>query len=106
MHADGGGLYLQVTKGKSGLNRSWLYRFERPEIVASKNGKPRKRTRDMGLGPVATISLHEAREKARQLRQLRLDGIDPIEDRKAKLAEQQQEAARVKTFEECALGYV
>jgi hypothetical protein len=28
MHADGGGLYLQVTKTGSGeLNKSWLYRY-------------------------------------------------------------------------------
>ena len=28
MHADGGGLYLQVTKTASGqLNKSWLYRY-------------------------------------------------------------------------------
>jgi hypothetical protein len=33
MHADGGGLYLQVTRTASGqLNKSWLYRY----VVARK----------------------------------------------------------------------
>jgi hypothetical protein len=48
MYADGGGLYLQVSKTGS---RSWIFRFKM-------NGQ----TRDMGLGPVTTISLAKARE--------------------------------------------
>src|SRR2546423_10202461 len=26
-HPDGNGLYLQVTEGKHGINRSWVYRY-------------------------------------------------------------------------------
>ncbi len=105
--ADGGGLMLQTTIGKDGRkNQSWLFRYALPEKIVSRNGKARQRTRDMGIGPLATVSLHEARERAKQLRQLRLDEVDPIEHRKAQRAQAHQQQARVKTFEECALGYV
>jgi hypothetical protein len=71
MHADGGGLYLQVTKTASGqLNKSWLYRY-------SVGG----RERQMGLGPLTEVKLADARQKAAECRQQRLDGIDPIEAR-------------------------
>ena len=49
-YADGAGLYLQVARGGA---RSWIFRF-------TLNG----RTRDMGLGSVATFSLGEARQAA------------------------------------------
>jgi hypothetical protein len=67
MYADGGGLYLQVSRGGT---RSWIFRFKQ-------NGK----TRDMGLGSTLTLSLAEARQKATQCRRARLDGVDPIEHR-------------------------
>lgn len=71
MHADGGGLYLQVTRTTSGqLNKSWLYRY-------SVGG----RERQMGLGPLTEVKLADARQKAAECRQLRLEGIDPIEAR-------------------------
>src|SRR6266550_4224514 len=61
MHCDGRGLYLQVTVGKDGkLNRSWIFRYR-------VNG----RSRDLGLGPLATIGLSEARERAKARRQAR-----------------------------------
>jgi 2,4-dienoyl-CoA reductase-like NADH-dependent reductase (Old Yellow Enzyme family) len=64
MHADGHGLYLQIRPGGA---RSWIYRF-------NLNG----RTRDMGLGALANVSLVKARAKAAAARALRDDGIDPI----------------------------
>src|SRR6266487_3208147 len=66
LHADGGGLYLQVTCGKDRVSRSWLFRYSLPEIIISASGKPHRRTRDAGLGPTATVSLSEAREPSRQ----------------------------------------
>jgi hypothetical protein len=49
MHSDGGGLYLQVTKGADGsICKSWLFRY-------SANG----RERQMGLGPLKDIKLVE-----------------------------------------------
>ena len=71
MHADGGGLYLQVTKTVSGQpNKSWLFRY-------SVGG----RERQMGLGPLSEIKLAAARERATECRLQRLAGIDPIEER-------------------------
>jgi hypothetical protein len=68
-YLDDHGLYLQVI---SPTNRSWILRFQRDG-----------RERWAGLGPVHTINLKEARERARRARQQLFDGIDPIE---AKLA--------------------
>ena len=73
MHADGGGLYLQVTKTVAGqLNKSWLFRY-------SVGG----RERQMGLGSLTEVKLADARDRAVKLRQQRLDGIDPIEARES-----------------------
>jgi hypothetical protein len=66
-HADGGGLYLVVDP--SGARR-WLLR-----IVAQ--GK----RRDIGLGGVQTVSLADAREKARHLRAIARDGGNPLAER-------------------------
>ena len=71
MHADGGGLYLQVTKTATGqLNKSWLFRY-------SVSG----RERQMGLGSLTQVKLADARQVAAECRQQRLDGNDPIEAR-------------------------
>jgi integrase len=67
MHADGGGLYLQVTASGA---KSWIFRFEI-------NG----RERAMGLGSLNAVSLAEARKQAEECRGLRQRGIDPIEYR-------------------------
>jgi integrase len=86
--ADGGGLFLQVSKWGT---KSWIFRFER-------NG----RERHMGLGPLHTLSLAEARDRARDCRRLLLDGRNPIEARKAERMRERIEAARGITFKECA----
>jgi integrase len=88
---DGHGLYLQV---QSATSRSWLLRYER-------NG----RERWLGLGPLHTVSLKKARERAREARLQLLDGIDPIEARKAKRDQAALEAARAITFEAAAQAY-
>jgi integrase len=66
-HADGGGLYLVVDP--SGARR-WLLR-----IVAQ--GK----RRDIGLGGAQTVSLADAREKARLLRAIARGGGNPLAER-------------------------
>lgn len=66
LHADGDGLYLQVTAAGA---RSWIYRYR--ALVTG-------RLRDMGLGPVRDIPLARARELAEEARRQRRDGIDPI----------------------------
>jgi integrase len=97
MHADGGGLYLQVTKGKAEglLNKSWLFRYER-------NNKERQ----MGLGSLNTIGLKEAREKAKWCRQVLLDGKDPIETRNAERAAAKAVKSKSATFEWCSVQYL
>jgi integrase len=92
MYADGGGLYLRVTKEGT---KNWVYRF-------MLNGRPRW----MGLGPLHTIGLAEARKRAGEHRLSRHDGIDPIEARRAARAQEQLEAAKAITFSECAAEYI
>jgi integrase len=60
----------------------------------------------MGLGALHTVTLAEAREKARKYRHQRLDGIDPIELRKVERAEQRLAAAKTMTFRACAEAYI
>jgi len=69
LFADGGGLYLQVRPSGS---RSWIFQYDRG----------RKRTK-LGLGPLHTVSLAEAREKARALRVQLLSGARPTSQRAA-----------------------
>jgi integrase len=96
LYGDGAGLYLNV--GPTG-GKSWLFRF-------MLNGN----AREMGLGPVHTIGLAEARERAKAARRLALDGIDPIDARKAervpKAAEAAADAAALITFRRAAEGYI
>jgi integrase len=91
-HADGGGLYLQVSKFDT---RSWVFRFTQ-----------NKRSREMGLGPLHTVSLAEAREEALRCRRLLREGIDPIEQRKALRGQVLAEAVKIMTFKACAEKYI
>jgi integrase len=96
MHADGGGLWLQVSAGKAGtLRRSWIFRY-------AVGGRERK----MGLGSLNTIGLAEAREKATKCRSLRLDGVDPIEHRDAGRRAKAVASAKSITFEAAAERYI
>jgi integrase len=92
LHCDGGGLYLRVAAGGS---KSWVFRYN----VGG-------RLRDHGLGPLHTISLAEAREKALQCRKLRLEGIDPIAQRQASRAATRAAEAHAATFRECAIAFM
>jgi integrase len=90
-------LYLQVTSGGA----SWVFRYKRGG---------RRVARDMGLGSLNTIGLADARERAHQCRQQLLDGIDPLEARRAqrdalRVAEATQQA-RAMTFRQCAEGFL
>src|SRR5690348_10517023 len=87
-YADGGGLYMQVSKGKT---KSWIYRY----TTAGK-------TTDMGLGSVDVVSLPEARHAAAECRRLRQAGKDPLASRKASLAAE----ARIPTFAEARATYI
>jgi hypothetical protein len=52
---DGGNLWVSVTN--DGAGKSWVFRWTVPGA---------RRERMMGLGPVHTVDLDEAREKARE----------------------------------------
>lgn len=80
-HAVGGvvGLLLQV---RPSMNKSWLLRV--------KVGSTR---RDIGLGAYPSVTLAQARQKAKQLRAEIDSGIDPVAEKaknKAKLIEEQE----------------
>jgi integrase len=68
MHADGGGLYLQVD---ASLAKRWTFIFQW-------QGK----RKELGLGTASTISLADAREQALAARRMVAAGINPIEARK------------------------
>ncbi|MCR6629360.1 MAG: tyrosine-type recombinase/integrase [Magnetospirillum sp.] len=91
-YPDGGCLYLQISASGT---KSWLF-------IYSKNG----RDREMGLGPLHTVSLAEARKKAEECRKLRLNGLDPIDMKRAEQLERKVETAKVMTFRECATAYI
>ena len=67
-YSDGGGLYLNITRGGS---KSWAF-------IWTRNG----RRREMGLGPYANVSLADAREHSEKCRQEVRNGLDPINERK------------------------
>ncbi|WP_281718925.1 tyrosine-type recombinase/integrase [Pandoraea apista] len=92
LYADGGGLYLQITA--AGV-KSWLFRYMR-------NG----RARGMGLGPLHTIGLAEARTRALDCRRLLLDNVDPLDARNAARTAQRIAQANNVTFQHCAEKYI
>jgi len=99
MYADGGGLYLQITSPDA---KSWLFRYRVADPTAPKGWRERYH----GLGPVNAISIERARNEARRCRELRHDGMDPIEQRKAERQQRALEAAKAVTFDECADAYI
>ena len=92
LYNDGHGLYLQVSEFNT---KAWVLRFQL-------NGRPRK----MGLGPIHTVSLAEARKRAADARLKLLDGVDPIDEKASRRASQRLEAAKAMTFKQCADAYV
>jgi integrase len=90
---DGDGLLLKIAQGRLGPTKSWVFRYRF-------NGK----RRDMGLGPLRTFTLAEAREQARLLRQQVMRNIDPLSARDSERAQRQREKAV--TFRICAEQYI
>jgi len=86
-HADGGNLYLTISKTGAGVSRRWTFLYS----IAGKQ-------REAGFGPAAAVTLGEARERAAGYRSMLAKGIDPLD---AKKADQEAAAAR-KTFGQCA----
>ena len=97
-HADGGNLYLTISKTPDGLSKRWTFLF-------MLDGKQR----EAGFGPVSTVSLAEAREKARGWRNRLLDGIDPLAAKQASRAAARAAiaaAAARRTFGQCADDFI
>jgi integrase len=94
--ADGrDGLYLQCAKINGSLTKSWVLRFQ----IAGKK-------REMGGGPIRNRTLAEARDWARRMRQIILDGGDPIEQRKAKRSALKSGSLKSLTVAEACKGYI
>lgn len=86
------GLALQVTASGA---RSWVLRF----AVAGKQ-------REMGLGSFPTVTLAEAREKARHHRAQVMEGVDPILSRRAVVSATTAQRNAQQTFAEVAALYI
>ncbi|WP_064696084.1 tyrosine-type recombinase/integrase [Rhizobium aegyptiacum] len=84
---DGGGLWL-VTKGGG---RYWIFNYTFAGL-----------RREMGIGPLHTIGLADAREKAAEARSLVRRGVDPIAARK----EEEADTPKAITFGEYADAFV
>ncbi|MBL8389343.1 MAG: integrase arm-type DNA-binding domain-containing protein [Hydrogenophaga sp.] len=93
-HAVGGvaGLYLYVNDAGA---RSWVLRT----MVGNKR-------RHMGLGGYPDVPLAQAREKARDARQLIEQGIDPIAQREQARSKLIAQQSSHKTFKEAAEAYI
>jgi Arm DNA-binding domain len=72
-HADGAGLYLQVTKHAimGNVRKSWVVRYR------AANGK----IREMGVGSVEDVTLADARDRATAIRKDVKAGSDAVEAR-------------------------
>jgi len=92
-YADGNGLYLQVSPSGS---KSWAYRYQ-------SKGKEQWH----GLGAYTKKNtLEKAREAAAECKQLRKEGIDPIEEKKRLQLAKDLKEVNTLTFKECAEQYI
>jgi integrase len=92
MLADGSGLYLRVSPSGT---RAWIYRFRQ-------DGK----LHDLGLGSFSVVNLANARRRAQQMREQRLDGLDPLAAKREKQSAIKLAAAKTMTFRDAATAYV
>lgn len=60
----------------------------------------------MGLGPVHTVTLAEARQKATEARKLVIEGVNPLEVKRQRKLEAEMAQARLMTFDQCADAYI
>jgi len=90
--ADGGGLYLQITKS---ANTSWLFRYTR-----------HGRAVGLGLGGYPLVSLKAARIRASEMRAHLEYGRDPLEEKRRIQLSQKLDLGNAKTFDYCAKRYI
>jgi integrase len=95
-HHDGHGLYLLVPPrtGDRPPAASWGLRYQR-------HGKEHLH----GLGPLHVVGLKEARERAQATRLMLLNGVDPIERKRADREQRMIAAARAMTFADAARAF-
>ena len=91
-HADGAGLWLQVTQAGG---KSWIFTYSL-----------RGRSREMGLGSASRTTLAEARDERDKCNRLLRDHLDPIEERKRRRAEVALTDAKSITFAQAAAAYI
>jgi hypothetical protein len=91
-YGDGHGLWLQISESGT---KAWLFRYMRDG-----------RARTMGLGALHTVNLAEARTRARQARQLILDGKDPLAVKHDARTATRLASDRAETFRQCANEYI
>jgi integrase len=93
-HAVGGvsGLYLYVNEAQG---RSWVLRI----MIAGQR-------KHLGLGGYPTVTLAQAREKARAARAQVEGGVDPIQQRRAAVSALRAHQAMRRSFKEVATSYI
>jgi integrase len=98
LHADGAGLYLQVTRNPNHghLRKSWLVRFQ------GETG----RIREVGIGSAEHLSLADAREKAAIVRKEAKAGVKEVTERQKERKAAVLKQAREMTFAQCAEAYI
>jgi len=94
------GLLLQVTADNG--PRSWLLRYSTGQSRSTTSGARYAVRRDMGLGSYPEVSLGEARQRARELKALIRQGIDPLAEKRATVAARAAAEASAITFAEAA----
>ena len=103
-----------ICRSPAGGAKSWIFRYWVAERDAATGalvrdpatGKVKGRSREMGLGSFATVSLAEARDRALECRKLREKEIDPIEAREAARREAALERAKFLKFKDAAEAYI
>jgi len=120
LYGDGGGLWLQIREGHRPEGKespssnaakpsvSWVFIWKVPGTrrPGKKPGTWLWHQRTMGLGPLHTVSLADAREQATRCRRMLLDGVDPLATRDAAAAHARSERTRAMTFKACAEAYI
>lgn len=90
------GLYFRI----AGQSRAWVLCVAMGTRV-NNAGRTVPRRLNMGLGPYPEVSLAEARDKARELRKQIRNGIDPLQEKHDRKAQQAKLIRRKRTFAEC-----
>jgi integrase len=106
MHAVGGapGLHLQVLPSGG---RTWLLRLTvGRKIHPTKPDAAAQVRREIGLGGYPAVTLQQARDKAREVREKIAQGIDPVAERQATRKALMANRVADMTFETAARSYI